>query len=130
MAGEGEEDVVERRGVDGEALDSARRRVDLVEQRAHVRRAAVRRDPEAAVAGVARRSRGPASARATASKASGAGEHEVEALVGGLPLELRRRALRDHAAAVEDGDAVGQAVGLLQVLRGQEDGDAGLAPGR
>ena len=37
-----------------------------------------------------------------------------------------RRALRDQPAAVEDGDPVGELVGLLQVLRGEEDRRPGL----
>src|SRR4051812_44772738 len=41
-AGELEEDVVEGGGVDREALDGRAVRIELVEQRAHVRRAAVR----------------------------------------------------------------------------------------
>ena len=39
-------------------------------------------------------------------------------------LELVGRALGDDAPVVDDPDAVGQHVGLLEVLRGQEDGDA------
>src|SRR5256885_10500127 len=39
---------------------------------------------------------------------------------------LRRRALGDDVAVVDDPDAVGEDVGLLEVLRGQEDGHAFL----
>ena len=42
-------------------------------------------------------------------------------------LQLRRRALGDDVAVVDDPDAVGERVGLLEVLRGQEDGHAVLA---
>jgi hypothetical protein len=38
-----------------------------------------------------------------------------------LVLHLRRRALTDDQAAVDDGQAVTQLVGLLEVLRGEED---------
>jgi hypothetical protein len=41
------------------------------------------------------------------------GEHELQALVGDPPLELGRGALGHDAPAVEDGDAVGEDVGLL-----------------
>ena len=37
-------------------------------------------------------------------------------------LELGGRALGDEAAGVDDADAVGELVGLLEVLRGEEDG--------
>ena len=36
-------------------------------------------------------------------------------------LELGRRALGDHAAVVDDGDAVGELVGLVEVLRAEQD---------
>ena len=39
-------------------------------------------------------------------------------------LISRGRALRDDAAVVDDADAVGDAVGLVHVMGGQEDGDA------
>ena len=41
-----------------------------------------------------------------------------------LGLQLLRSALRDDPAVVDDPDAVGEHVGLLQVLGGEEDGDA------
>ena len=39
-------------------------------------------------------------------------------------LQLLRRAVRDHPAVVDHDDAVGQRVGLLEVLRRQQHGDA------
>ena len=39
-------------------------------------------------------------------------------------LQLRRRALGDHAPVVDDRDPVGELVGLLEVLRAQQDGRA------
>src|SRR5207247_11007990 len=39
-----------------------------------------------------------------------------------LRLQLRGRALGDDVPVVDDPDAVGECVGLLEVLRGQEDG--------
>jgi hypothetical protein len=41
-------------------------------------------------------------------------------------LELLRRALGDESPAMDDADPVGQLVGLLQVLGGQEDGHVEL----
>ena len=46
---------------------------------------------------------------------------DLEALAADAVLELVGRALGDHAAAVDDGDEVGEAVGLVEVLRGQQD---------
>ena len=40
------------------------------------------------------------------------------------PLEFLGGALGDHPAAVDHRDPVGELVGLLQVLRGEQDGDA------
>src|SRR5271166_6048795 len=41
--------------------------------------------------------------------------------VAGVPLfQLRRRALRDDAPAVDDGEPVAQLVGLVQVMSGEE----------
>ena len=49
---------------------------------------------------------------------------------GDPSLELGRRALGDEPAVVEHGDPVGQLVGLLEVLRGEEDRDAVGRPAR
>ena len=43
-----------------------------------------------------------------------------ERLAADDPLELRRRAVRDHPAVVDHRDLVGERVGLLQVLRGEQ----------
>ena len=40
------------------------------------------------------------------------------------PFQFLRRALGDDAAMVQHGDAVGEVVGLIQVLGGQQNGDA------
>ena len=53
--------------------------------------------------------------------------HDLDGRLADLRLQLRRRALRDDPAVVDDPDAVGEDVGLLEVLRRQEDGDALLA---
>ena len=52
------------------------------------------------------------------------GELEPDAAAGHEPLELGRRALGDDPAAVEQRDPAREPVGLLEVLRRQEDRDA------
>ena len=50
-------------------------------------------------------------------------ERLLQRLGAGLLLELVGRALRDDLAVIDDGDAVGDALGFLHVMRGEEDGD-------
>ena len=52
-------------------------------------------------------------------------EAHLEPLAADAVLELVRGALGDHVAVVDDHDPVGEAVGLLEVLRGQQHGRAG-----
>ena len=93
-------------------------------------RAASRSDRDAAVAGHPQRqrvvvARGRAErARRAASSSRGVGEPQPDVAAGDEPLELVRRALGDEPAVVEHGDPVGELVGLLQVLGGEEDRDA------
>ena len=54
----------------------------------------------------------------------GLGRDGLDRGAADLGLQLRRRALGDDPAVVDDPDPVGEDVGLLQVLRRQEDGDA------
>ena len=53
--------------------------------------------------------------------------HDLDGRLADLRLQLRRRSLGDDPAVVDDPDAVGEDVGLLEVLRRQEDGDALVA---
>src|SRR5436190_1795533 len=46
---------------------------------------------------------------------------ELQNFAADLVLELVRRALRDHRAQVDHGDPVGEVVGLLEVLRREQD---------
>jgi hypothetical protein len=46
---------------------------------------------------------------------------DLQNLAADLVLELVRRALRDHRAQVDHGDPVGEVVGLLEVLRREQD---------
>src|SRR4029077_20878112 len=55
---------------------------------------------------------------------AGAGEPEQDVAAGDLALEVARSALGDDAALVEYRDLVGQVVGFVEVLGGEEDGDA------
>ena len=49
------------------------------------------------------------------------GQRDVEVRVADVGLQLRGRVLGDDEPARDDPDAVGELVGLLEVLRGQED---------
>jgi hypothetical protein len=53
--------------------------------------------------------------------------HGLDRRPADLRLQLGRRALGDDLAMVDDPDTVGEHVRLLEVLRGQEDGDAFVA---
>ncbi len=56
------------------------------------------------------------------------GRHaERDHVAGDLPLQLGRGPLGDDAAVVDDRQSVAERVRLLQVVRGEEDGDAALA---
>ncbi len=46
----------------------------------------------------------------------------ANALAAGLRFNLRRRALCDDLALIDYGDAVGESVGLLKVMRGEQNG--------
>ena len=65
-------------------------------------------------AGVAERARGRL-------ERARVGEAQADVAAGDQPLELVRGALGDEPAVVEHGDPVGELVGLLEVLRGEED---------
>ena len=67
-----------------------------------------------------------ASAPAAATSSDAADDLHVDAVVADARLELVGRALRDRAAVVEHDDVVGEAVGLFEVLR-REDQRGALA---
>ena len=52
------------------------------------------------------------------------GEPDLQPLAADAVLELVRRALGDHLAVVDDRDLVGQPVGLVEVLGGEQHGRA------
>ena len=88
--------------------------------------------PSAAAAGV--RSSSSMAARSPCTDAVGrqlaqelaVGVAQFDDVAADARLELVGGALGDDAAAVEHGDAVGEPVGLLEVLRREEDGRAGV----
>ena len=127
-AGEREEDVVERGPVGGDVVDSDPGAVEPADGVGDRALAGADRDLEDAVdrlgplAGqrLQRRARGIDLARIV--------EGDVEALAADLVLELVRGALGDHLAAVDHRDPVGEAVGLVEVLGGEQDGRPGGDP--
>ena len=52
------------------------------------------------------------------------GQPDLQPLAADAVLERVRRALRDHLAVVDDRELVGEPVGLVEVLGGEEDGRA------
>ena len=124
--GLGQEDVVERRLVQ---LQVGHAQVGGV-QRAHDRDqvlAALQPHGGRARAAPGRREPKRLSTSATASRSS---RSTGVASTDGRPISAfsaLRRALGDDVPGVDDPDAVGQHVGLLEVLRGEEDGHAVLA---
>ena len=54
-------------------------------------------------------------------------QRDVQVRRADLGLQRRRRALGDQLPVVDDPDAVGELIGLLEVLRGEEDGRALVA---
>ena len=54
--------------------------------------------------------------------------HELEDVAADPALQLLGGALGDHLAVIEDDDRVGQLVGFVEVLGGQQDGRAARPP--
>ena len=120
VAGQGEEHVVEIRCVDGQVFggDIVAEAGEHVAQRGD---AALARDPQRQFLLLAC-AFGQRSGRRL--ERGGVGEAQPDMRAGDPPFELGRGAVGDDAAPVEHGDPAGELVGLLQVLRGQEDRDA------
>ena len=115
MPGQVQEDVVERRGADGDVVD---RDPGVVEPPDRVGdRPATLGDRDAdrsvleerAVAG----DRGQSADGLFATPA--VAEVDVEPLAADLALQLVGRPFRDHQALVDHGDAIGEPVGLVEV---------------
>ena len=63
----------------------------------------------------------------TSRSRSPCGVVQLDGVAADARLQLVGRSGRDDAPAVEHRDAVGELVGLLEVLRGEEDRRAGVA---
>src|ERR1022692_2062283 len=109
VAGQGQEHVVQRRGMYGEPLHRRALGVDFVEQRAHVRRAPVGRNTDGAGA-LVKVNRAGAELTGKTGEERGIGEHQVQPLIGYLLLELGWRTLGDYPPVVHHGDTVRQPV--------------------
>ena len=120
-----EEDVVERRLVQ---VDLRGAEVLRVERAHDLRQCAVAVELDGERAGTRRRL-GAEAAEQPAQPLELVGRlgHDLDGRLADLRLQLRRRALGDDPAVVDDPDAVGEDIGLLEVLRREEDCDALLA---
>ena len=124
VAGEGQEDVVEVRA----SGPTARRPRSTPASSSSSR---LRSEPTPPSLGTSSASDSssrarPANARAAFSSSSPSANSRRMCAARDEPLELRRRALGDDPAVVEDRDPIGEPVRLLEVLRGQEDRDAAV----
>ena len=122
VAGQREEHVVERGVAHADVLDVDAEVVEPPHRLGHHAPHLVHRDHDAVAAildvGVAARER-----RQAFDDAGGVGRmrrHDDDLLAADSPLELGRHAPLDHLTVVDDRDLVGEAVGLLQVLRGEQ----------
>ena len=126
VAGQGQEHVVEGRPAQSDV-------VEPIPRSSSRRRASVSAGAPPVTGAVSERLSGRSVDRPDASAAStsaaspswaAVGDGQLEPLAADLGLELVGGALGDHLAVVDDHDVVGQPVGLLQVLRGQQQGGA------
>ena len=119
LPGEGEEDLVQRRLAEREGRDGDARRATSSASASAARSASGARAR-------ARPGRSPATApsrrSSAASRCSGSASAHVQRAAADRRLELARRPLGDHVAAVDDGDPRRELVGLVEVLRAQQDG--------
>src|SRR6185312_11909732 len=120
-AGEGEEHVVEIRGVDAEVLDLEVGRVEAVEHGAQRADPAIARYRERESGVIAS---GVVEESGCRLECCGIPESKPDVPAGHEPLELVWRALCHDAATIEHGDAVGECVRLLELLGGEQHGRA------
>ena len=127
-AGDGHEDVVERGRLDLDELDLDARLVERPHDRRDRRVAGRRADADAGrrALGRALDRAEPGERLARAARVLGVGHLDVHGRLPHARLQRLRRALGHEVAAVDDPDAVGELLGLLEVLRGEEDGRAVL----
>ena len=121
VPGEGEEHVVERGMVDLDVVDRDAGVVERADDRGGQARA--RRRPAPAAGGRRRRpAPAPATSGARASAAPGSGAASVTSSCSPPTAAFSSPggAVGDHAAVVDDRDRVGELVGLVEVLRGEQ----------
>ena len=123
MTGQRQEDVIERRPAEADVVDGDPRFVEVADDLRQVRRPVVGRDRQLAGVLVER-----AFARETADEDLACAldvvagmDDDLDAGPADLRLELVGRAAGDDLAVVDDRDRVGQLVGLLEVLRRQQE---------
>ena len=125
VAGQREEHVVERRAADAEVVDPDAGLVEAAHRLDDRAAALADRQRDDAVRRAAARSSAIGASAAHGASASAASlEAHLEPLAADPVLELVRGALGDHPAVVDHRDRVGQPVGLVEVLRGQQHGRA------
>ena len=118
-AGEREEHVVEVRGVDREAVDVDVGVIEFAQYAPQRRDVAIGRNLQGQrVFGT----RGGVQDARGRTIRGGVSERELDVAARNARLELGGRTLRDEASAVEDCYVVGELVGFLQVLGGEEHG--------
>ena len=105
----------------GEANRLGRGTVKPVKHPAQRPHTAVARDLQGQCLGVARTA---AQGGGRPVELDGVGEFQGDVAAGNLPLELGRGSLRDQPPVIEHGDLVSEFVGFVEVLGGEEDGDA------
>ena len=122
VARERDEDVVERRPPDRDVVDADAGAVEPADRLGDPPRP--RLSGSARIAALALRAVvGERDERLDRVVGGGAvGERHLEPLAADAVLQLVRRALGDHLAVVDHGDAVGEAVGLVEVLGGEQHG--------
>ena len=119
-----------RRRASARAAGGARRGCPRRRARARRRRAASSPPSSRTGARLGRAGHGSpkrSSVRPTAASSRRVGRDRLDGRPADLRLERGRRALGHDPPVVDDPDAVGEDVGLLEVLRGEEDRDAVVA---
>src|SRR5579884_4530042 len=126
VSGEGEEDIIEGGTAQGQVFQANLRGVEVAHDGGEQLRAVCdRHDEVAALSSDLRFARtvgkdGLQSCFQIASVRDG----QFEPLAADTGLQVVGGSVGDDAPLIDDGDAVGELIGLLQVLRGQQDGGA------
>jgi hypothetical protein len=120
----GDEDVVQRRLDQLQRLHREARLVEGADDRSDLRGAVLELEQHQAVPRGERPAEAGEDVGAAHRFARLAGQRELEVRAPDLGLQLVRRPFGDQLAAGDDSHPVGELVGLLEVLRRQEDGGA------